>query len=366
MENQNQQENLNPTPQVLQPTLTPPPSNVPQPGKKFKLSIKAIIGIIIFLLLAGGAAASFTVFKPQILKLVSKPSPTVIPGLTRNPSSTSTQTPTIIQTPTPTPDPTTGWKLYVGDGFSFKYSPEWNYTTKEGNVFFSKKVRERQPTGPFDTLPTDTSVIFKVDKKALNETLDTWALNEVQRRKLEGFKPEIKKISASGLDVIETEFPSMNGEKLTVFIKGDNVYIITLEYATKEDEVAQKELKNQILSTFKFITPLNIDSLISYSMPPSWKRETFSDSYVVYDSPTGKFIGIVVEKNAVLRTDFPDVKKIKIGGIDGIVYTSPGDSIESRYEIIKDNNKLTFIATPQPFNNTETQVLNAFFKFYYL
>jgi hypothetical protein len=51
--------------------LTPPPN--PKPKRKFSLG--AIIGTILFLLVAGGAAASFTVFKPQIMKLVTKPTP---------------------------------------------------------------------------------------------------------------------------------------------------------------------------------------------------------------------------------------------------------------------------------------------------
>ena len=88
----------NPTPPVVSETPSPI-----KPASKF--SIKAIIGILIFLLLAGGTAAGY-VYREPILKIVSKPTPTPI----------ATQT-----SPTPTPDPTADWKTYQGDGFSFKY-----------------------------------------------------------------------------------------------------------------------------------------------------------------------------------------------------------------------------------------------------
>ena len=58
MENQNPSpvsENTNPTPDT--PVETPPVSDIPKP--KVKISLGAIIGIIIFLLLAGCAAAGY-------------------------------------------------------------------------------------------------------------------------------------------------------------------------------------------------------------------------------------------------------------------------------------------------------------------
>lgn len=106
------EENQNPTQQPVPvvsppttPTSTSPTSNPPPIVKKSaKFSIKAIIGTIIFLLVAGGAAAGF-VYREPILKLVSNPTPT----------------PTVVISPTPTPDPTADWRTYEGEGFSFKY-----------------------------------------------------------------------------------------------------------------------------------------------------------------------------------------------------------------------------------------------------
>ncbi len=108
----------------------PPVSNADKPSGSLeqkakaaqpKFSVGAIIGIIIFLLVSGGAAASFTVFKPQIMKLISKPTPTPTPT---------------VQSPTPTPytvpssHETINWQTFTNSqlGFTFKYPQGWNIT----------------------------------------------------------------------------------------------------------------------------------------------------------------------------------------------------------------------------------------------
>lgn len=125
-ENQNTIPIQNPVPE--QPPVTPlPPVEKPKP--KFPTAI--IIGIIIFLLIAG-SAAGFYVFKQQKSKTVVKPAPSVIPGMTRNSVS-------------PTPDPTANWKTYANNkyNFSIKYPPNITlddkaikYGTAEHLVFF--------------------------------------------------------------------------------------------------------------------------------------------------------------------------------------------------------------------------------------
>lgn len=96
--------NQTPLPVVSVDPNTTPPTNPIKPASKF--SIKAIIGIIIFLLLAGGAAAGY-VYREPLMSLVSKPSPTPAP----------------IVTITPTPNPTTDWETYIDTqfGYSIKY-----------------------------------------------------------------------------------------------------------------------------------------------------------------------------------------------------------------------------------------------------
>lgn len=116
--------NLNDQTLPVSPTPQPPPP-VSKPKPKFSLAV--IIGTVLLLLIAG-SAAGFYAFKPQILKLVSKPSPTptVIPSLTRNPIS-------------PTPDPTVNWKIYTNNDyhFSFRYPPEFTLKNVDKQVINS-------------------------------------------------------------------------------------------------------------------------------------------------------------------------------------------------------------------------------------
>ena len=108
MENQNDQ-NQNHTPPVSPVGQTPPIQTPPVSKQKSKLPVGIIIGIILFLIVAG-STAGFYVFKQQSLKTALKPVPSVIPDVTRNP-------------PSPSPDPTANWKTYTDKelGFSIKY-----------------------------------------------------------------------------------------------------------------------------------------------------------------------------------------------------------------------------------------------------
>ncbi len=94
------EENNNPSPpvsnlgisnsEVSNPSIeTTPVSETPKPKSKFPLS--ATIGIIIFLLLAGGVAG-FYAFKPQLMSLISKPTPTLTPSPTPTLSSENSDT----------------------------------------------------------------------------------------------------------------------------------------------------------------------------------------------------------------------------------------------------------------------------------
>lgn len=111
------------TPSVSQPPQTPPPTQNPvKPAKK--ISIKALIGIIIFLLLAGGASAGY-VYREPLLALVSKPSPTPAPIVTITPTPTST-----MQTYTN--------RQY---GFSFEYPNEWFVEEDDSSIKVGKTER---------------------------------------------------------------------------------------------------------------------------------------------------------------------------------------------------------------------------------
>lgn len=121
-----------PVPSIDQPIYTPP--NQSQPLKKAsKFSIKAIIGTIIFLLLAGGAAAGF-IYREPIVTLVlnqsSSPTPTLTPPL-------SPAIPSL---------PGEDWMWYTNDiyDFAIKYPPDWNIESPWGmqgeKVTFSSKL----------------------------------------------------------------------------------------------------------------------------------------------------------------------------------------------------------------------------------
>ena len=93
------------------------------PESKKKFPLKLIIGIIIFLLLATGAAASY-VYKDKIVSMVAKPTPTPAPIVTI--------------TPTPIPDPTADWKIHnnLTNGYSFKHPTDWsNMGSDEYEIF---------------------------------------------------------------------------------------------------------------------------------------------------------------------------------------------------------------------------------------
>lgn len=128
MENKSPQ---NPTSSTPIPSIDSPVLGSETVKKTSKFSIKAIIGTIIFLLLAGGAAASF-VYREQIMTLVTVP------------------TPTSIATPTPPPIPEkdvyAAWNTYVNeeDEFSIQYPTGWTQLYDWGeqgqsSVAFSSK-----------------------------------------------------------------------------------------------------------------------------------------------------------------------------------------------------------------------------------
>lgn len=105
-----------------------PPSSTPKP----KFSLATIISIIIFLLVAG-SAAGFYVFKPQIMSLVSRPTPTPIavePSVTPSPTQVATSSSSLKSYAESTDTP--GQMRYVSPqlGISFLYMLKMdNYTT---------------------------------------------------------------------------------------------------------------------------------------------------------------------------------------------------------------------------------------------
>ncbi len=157
---------------------------------------------------------------------------------------------------TPKPDPTANWETYQGQGFSFKYPPEWNYRNENGNLVFTKKIPQPRATESAEQATTDkfveASINIAVIKNTQNMTLDAWTRNEVVRRGLDKYNPVFTTTTVAGQDAIQTVFPTGFAERLFVFMKDENIFVISYKATNDEEEIAKGEMKMKILSTFKF------------------------------------------------------------------------------------------------------------------
>ncbi|MDO8270187.1 MAG: hypothetical protein Q7T54_05980 [Candidatus Levybacteria bacterium] len=256
----------NSTQPIQSPTPQPEASKTPienpiKPASKF--SVKAIIGIIIFLILAGGAAASFTVFRPQIMSLVSKPTPTptVIPGLTRNPVS-------------PTPDATANWKTYKIEGLSFKYPLDMEVFPcgmKGVDQILSvgiKKTGDNTTYCGIGGLPAIFTIgtndeIMTIEEFLSKRTLNsTQTISPIQYKTINSFK--------IGFTTLSTEGGFSTQTHAFIDPSDDKLYYIISNSDWKNNE----SLLNQILSTLKFTDAQTVDT-------SSWK--TYTNSAVGFE-----------------------------------------------------------------------------------
>lgn len=253
-------------PQPIQPAIaTPPvppiqsqPINPIKPAGKF--SARVIIGIIIFLFLAGSAAASFTVFRPQIMSMISKPSPT----------------PTIIQTlPTPTPDPTANWKTYTGDGFSIKYPETWTDLTSQNSnrALFTNNDNTNNISVSFDTVSSDSLCGLQCQNPSLADFLDVnnktfWHLGNIggggpgTTYEQAGLVTVSAKNAVKQSNHVTTDFEQSRTSDITMIYYiplpdfPSKIATISFNYNNSlPDSNKSIVLLDQILSTFKFIEP---------------------------------------------------------------------------------------------------------------
>ncbi|MDO8270284.1 MAG: hypothetical protein Q7T54_06475 [Candidatus Levybacteria bacterium] len=241
------EENQNPTPPVSEiPNPTPPvilsgvkDPKTPNPIKPVsKFSIKAIIGTIIFLLIAGGAAASFTVFKPQIMSLVSKP----------------TLTPTVTIPPTPTPDPTADWKTYNNDfgKFSVKLPEGFKLATESSETvvnsvsqkaFTTVTIKLKDPSGVTFNVRIVENSNFSDNTDYQKFNLDVWKNNEKKDLIIDGLATFL----VTGPDGM---LEALWNTTASIFKNGKTFDITIL---SPEKLGNREQLFVQILSTFKFI-----------------------------------------------------------------------------------------------------------------
>ncbi len=122
----NKSENLNPIPPVSPEIQTPP---VPDQNPKSKFSLILIIGIILFILVAGGAEVMY-IFKPKTEKPVAKP-------VSSLPTKSQTKVDASISDLTQNVSTATAsWKTYASTagGYSVKYPSDWTERHMSGGT----------------------------------------------------------------------------------------------------------------------------------------------------------------------------------------------------------------------------------------
>lgn len=266
MENQPPQ---NPTPNQpqspanpVQPAQTPPPLTQKQNmGSKKKFSLKLIIGVIIFLLLAGGAAAGY-VYRESLMKLVAKPSPTPAPIVTITPTPTST-----MQTYTN--------RQY---GFSFEYPNEWFVEEDDSSIKVGKTERIEASGVVMEQDYTHTiTIVTSVLEKPLG-------LDELQRTVYESNSniigittDSVKKTVIGGKNAVRFDISQTGG------YSWHGAHIVSDNYLIR---ISGRSLPNSdlptvfdlILSTFKFTQNQNED--LSIELPSDWQIVKNSDNEI--------------------------------------------------------------------------------------
>ena len=242
------EESPNPTSQIpnpensTTPSVNPPVSNPSKPRNKLPLAL--IIGIVLFLLIAG-SAAGFYVLKPQIMKLVSKPIPTTTPK-------------PAIQTPPPTHDPTANWKTYTNKklGFLIRYPADSLIDANEictNKVdylgLYSKKSKKEIKDNPnlFCVVALPELRVGAVFSNKLQEKSDEYWKVDTEQFSIGNkvFKKYISTRTEKAYEGINSPF------KKTVQIeinKSGQKYSISYGFPM----LLSEELINQILSTFQF------------------------------------------------------------------------------------------------------------------
>lgn len=141
-------------------------------------------------------------------------------------------------------DETSNWKTIAGTWFRFKYPSHWDL----GDC------------GPPDIIYLDNEV---VDCRG---GLSDISVRRIDKKysylsdKSKGVVVEERTISLDGKDAIQVDFAAGNqlsglSYTVTEVVNGDVVYDIVFFSDGKPDEVSNRNIYNQIISTFKFVYP---------------------------------------------------------------------------------------------------------------
>ncbi len=287
MEENNNPNDQNPTPIPTPPVSSnvqpPPPVSQPKAdgplAQKPKFPLAAIIGIVLFLLVAGGVAG-FYAFKPQIMSLISKP------------------TPTTTLTPSPTPDPasnaanaTANWKTYTDSsrGYSMKYPPNFR-TDEEGREVVFPYTSNLKRTD-FTNVSSGAFIYGPAPDNA-NDPLsldDFGVANFLGYLSSDSNVVENKQIALDGQPARMITVKHTDAYSIDVLFKyptgtfGHNYSYISLVSEKQNFEIYKSEF-DQILSTFKFTDQTQtIDTSnwktfsgtsFSIKYPPTWGTDS--------------------------------------------------------------------------------------------
>lgn len=286
MEENNQ--NVNPAQSVSSvvqtpPIQTPPVSNPSNPQWQ-GLSLPKIVIVAILFLLIAGSAAGFYVFKPQLLKIVSKPTP--------------------ISTVNTFPN----WKTFKNStyDFSFQYpDKDWLINTAAYNSedrFCADKATEsgelwiyhiKTPEGiPCEKLGDITPLPYVTNSIYITVDSSTDLLDLYFER---GF-PNKKDIQFAGENAIEIDTEYNNKDNAAtmkeIFVKHDEK-MFYIKYGIEKNDIEFEKFVTNILTTFKFTKPPVIDTSTwkNYSndtlgltlfYPPTWTSTSSAFSDVLF------------------------------------------------------------------------------------
>ena len=225
----------------------PQDSNIQKPKSKLPL---IVIGIVLFLLLAG-SAAGFYIVNQQ--------------GFKETPKPTTTQ---IVTKPSPTPNPTADWKTYISDKkYSIKYPPNYSFLPKGSKITVEDilvqpaddaivYIEQNQPKphggGPYGLIMTIRGTTKPSDGLTLRQRLE----RNFQKRETIVEETKFVDLVINGIPAIK----EMVGSKTYYAYIENELKSYSIEIAANSDTNNYELTVDQILSTFKFTNSQIVDT----------------------------------------------------------------------------------------------------------